>query len=154
VRLDDLLPPGVADAFGLGSTPQAPEPLPPAGGSPRAAVALNPEPKPAKPRKPRKKKTQARKRRPTRSEELDVVARETGRHRDLRGTVGFLTLDYDCEGRPYEATYDPFDERKKNAIMPVLGILQSGTRVHVTDDEGVRWRFDVLGTPAEYDEQP
>lgn len=154
---DTLLPPGVAEAFGLSSDPapkapaQAPAAPPQAPAAPAAAaVAPVVEPPPQRPKKPRKKPQGRPRRRPARSEELDVVARETGPHRDLRGIVGFLTVDYDKNDRPYEVTFDPFDERIRNAVIPVHGWLESSERIHVTDDDSVRWRFDLTDTPEEY----
>jgi hypothetical protein len=143
----NLLPPGVADAFDLGAPPR------PATPPQTPAVAVGaPAPVPA-PKKPKRPRRRPRKPSPARSEELDVAARETGPHRDLRGVVGFLTVDYDADDRPYEATFDPFDERLQNAVIPVHGWLQSDGRIHLTDEDAVRWRFDLLDTPEEYEDE-
>lgn len=147
MKLEDLLPPGVADAFQLDDKP-ADKPAPAA--VPTVAVAAVD----AKRLKAPKQRKRALKHTPARSEELDVVARETGSHRDLRDVVGFLTIDYDRHGRrPYEATFDPFDEGIKNVSMPVSGWLRSDERIHVTDDEDVRWRFDIIEPPEEYEDE-
>jgi hypothetical protein len=148
MNIDDLLPPGVAEAFGLSAAPTVPT-------ATATALTVTPTPAPTtlkapKPRTPKKPTRRVARVRPARSEELDVVARETGPHKDLRNIVGFLTVDYDKSDRPYEVTFDPFAESLKNAILPVHGWLAGTDRIHVTDDDGIRWRFDLLGDPAEY----
>lgn len=87
-------------------------------------------------------------------EEVDVVCRAAGPHKDLVGRIGILVLDCDASGTVREATFDPDEDYNlPNAIMPVERFRHAGERLELLDDDGTWWRFEEFGLELYEDDE-
>ena len=76
--------------------------------------------------------------------EVDVVARKTPGHPDLRDQAGTLFIDCWLDGTVYKVQFDPFYEKLQGAIVDALEFEEGPTRLVVVDaDDNKRWTFEV-----------
>lgn len=100
------------------------------------------------------KKPESRKSRPVvRAEQFLVTCTKPPQaDRDLAGTSGVLTVDYEGE-TPVEATFDPHDDETPNAILPVRSLVSSDTGMVLRTEDGHVWAFEFDEEEEEDDEE-
>lgn len=88
------------------------------------------------------------------TEEVDVIARRTPGHSDVRNQVGILFLDSWPNKEPHEVTFQPIHERLHNVILDVASISRTEDALVVVDaDTGKRWRFEINALDWEGDDE-
>lgn len=145
----------VAEAFGLDAKALAGGAIVQAPNLKVATVAPEPSPKAKKPRKAPKAKAKAKAAKPvngprkpakrlrrTDSKVFDVTAKATGKHADLLGVYGYLTIDYHGD-TPFYMTFDPGDEDILNQESGIVTMMRSDRTFVIRDDEETTWRFAV-----------
>lgn len=83
----------------------------------------------------------AKKRRKRKETEQVLVDCRTG-HSDLKGRGGVLTLDY-LDGKPWDATFDPIDERVPNAVIPIAELRRNDDSITITSEDDETWTFAI-----------
>lgn len=79
-----------------------------------------------------------------RTHEVDVIARKTPGHRDLRDQVGSLFIDSHPNGTVYEVQFDPAYTKLQGAILDVERFEEDDEHLSVVDaEDGKRWVFEI-----------